>query len=244
MRNINFRQTYNKYIGLLKKQSESSDEAMHLAVGGHFEAIGLLERDLLIQHGLKPDSYLVDVGCGSGRLAIPLSEYLNPGKLLGTDVVPDLLDYARQKVNRPDWRFEHTEGHTIPAEDGRADMVCFFSVFTHILHEHTYKYLQEAKRVVKPGGKIIFSFLEFAIPSHWDQFVPDATLDEDFPLTMFVSRDGIQAWAEHLDLEITGIYDGDKPHITLSQTVTFEDGRVMENEGNLGQSVCVLTKKQ
>ena len=157
--------------------------------------------------------------------------------------MPDLCEYARQLVGRADWRFEVAEGLRIPEEDDTADMVCFFSVFTHLLHEQSYRYLQEAKRVLKSGGKIIFSFLEFAIPSHWAVFeamIPNR--DESSPLNMFISRDGITAWALHLGLRIEALHDGDIPHIPLPHPLVLEDGSLMKEKGNLGQSVCVLVK--
>ena len=160
--------SYPEFVSALLK-AHPRDEAMSLAVGGGFEALGLLERALLIQWGLGPNDYLIDVGCGSGRLAKPLSYYLS-GQYLGIDVVPELLDYARTLVGRPDWRFEVAEGFRIPEQDCRADVVCFFSVFTHLLHEQSYLYLQEAKRVLKPNGMIVFSFFEFTIPVHWEVF--------------------------------------------------------------------------
>jgi SAM-dependent methyltransferase len=216
---------------------------MQQAIGGQFEAFGILEREILIQYGLGQDDYVIDVGCGSGRLAKPLSQYLS-GKYLGIDIVPDLCDYARQLVGRPDWRFEVADGLTIPEVDEVADVVCFFSVFTHLLHEHSYRYLQEAKRVLKPGGKIIFSFLEFAIPAHWAVFEAMVTHnDESSLLNVFMSRDGIAAWASHLDLHVEAIHDGDKPHTPLPHPIILEDGSVMKDQGNLGQSLCVLVKK-
>jgi SAM-dependent methyltransferase len=215
---------------------------MQLAVGGEFEAIGILERELLIRFGLKKNGYIIDVGCGSARLAKPLSEYLS-GKYLGIDIVPELVEYSRNLVKRPDWRFEVAEGLSIPEEDCKADMVCFFSVFTHLLHEQSYVYLQEAKRVLKPDGKIIFSFLEFAIPSHWTVFesnIRNINTDKH-PLNMFISRDAIEAWALHLNLKVQLIERGNEPHIPLSHPVVFENGTVVEGKGNLGQSVCVLS---
>src|SRR2546425_10795787 len=98
---------------------------MKSAVGGEFEAIGILQRELLIQFGLKKNGYVIDVGCGSGRLAKPLSEYLSGG-YLGIDIVPELVGYARSIVHRPDWRFEVAKGLSIPEEDGKADIVCLF----------------------------------------------------------------------------------------------------------------------
>jgi ubiquinone/menaquinone biosynthesis C-methylase UbiE len=102
-----------------------------------FETIGLLERETLKDFGLEQGDYLIDVGCGSGRLALPLSEYLQD-RYLGIDIMPELIAYARKLVQRPGWRFKVIEGIGIPEADGRADMVCFFSVFTHLLHEQSY----------------------------------------------------------------------------------------------------------
>ena len=234
---------YPDFVSTLVKD-HPRDEAMHLAVGGEFEALGQLEKMLLSHLGLRPEDYLIDVGCGSGRLARPLSGYLT-GPYLGIDVVPELIEYARGLVGRDDWRFELADGFRIPEKDGRADIVCFFSVFTHLLHEHSYLYLAEAKRVLKPHGRIVFSFLDFAVSSHWDVFqsAVDTVPELSQPLVMFLSKDAIHAWAGRLGLKVEIIQDGDVPHIPLSSPVAFSDGKVFEGKGKLGsrgQSVCVL----
>jgi SAM-dependent methyltransferase len=231
---------YRRLVETLVASNEDTDRAMHLAIGGEFEGVGLLERDLLIWQGLAPDGFVIDVGCGSGRLAAPLSGYLKGG-YLGTDVVPDLLDYARRLVNRPDWRFEQAQGLAIPAPDASADIVCFFSVFTHLRHEESYVYLQEAKRVLRPQGRIIFSFLEFAMNGHWAVFDGNvAGIHSDHPLNQFMSRDAITTWARHLDLDLIEIYDGEEANIPLAQPITFENGETYETMGALGQSIAVL----
>jgi len=239
---LDSRGAYFRLVRSLVKQ-HGLDQGMRLAVGGEFDSFGILECEILVQYGLQPDGYVVDVGCGSGRLAKPLSQYLT-GKYLGIDIVPELVDYARNLVARPGWRFEIASGLHIPEQDGQADMVCFFSVFTHLLHEQSYVYLQEAQRVLKPGGKIIFSFLDFAIPCHWAVFESNVRdIGGEYPMNMFISQDGIRAWAEHLNLEIEAFHDGDKPHIPLPHPITLEGGTVMQGQGNLGQSVCVLVKR-
>ncbi|MDQ3818843.1 MAG: methyltransferase domain-containing protein [Acidobacteriota bacterium] len=238
-----FHKTYRRLVKSLSS-SHTHDEAMRMAVGGEFEAIGILERETLIFHGLRRDDYLIDVGCGSGRLAKPLAEYLT-GKYLGIDVVPELVAYARRLVARPDWRFEVAEGLKIPEQDGRADVVCFFSVLTHLLHEESYTYLSEAKRVLKPGGKIIFSFLDFSVPGHWVQFefnLRDIGVGSH-PLNVFMCPDMIRVWASHLDLEVEFMQDGEKPYVPLPNPVTLEDGTVVEGKGTVGQSVCVLVRR-
>jgi len=66
------------------------EEAMSLIVGGHYGSIGILESSALITQGLRPEHNVVDVGCGSGRLAFALSKYLT-GKFQGTDVLQRAL---------------------------------------------------------------------------------------------------------------------------------------------------------
>jgi SAM-dependent methyltransferase len=203
--------------------------AMEEAVGGDFAYMGAIQSGILRHYGLPSDGYLVDVGCGSGRLAKPVSEYLK-GRYLGIDLVPDLVAHAKKLVGRPDWRFEVIEHIEIPEADGMADMVCFFSVLTHLLHEQGYWYLEEAKRVLKPGGRIVFSFLEFTEPAHWPVFVD--TLQgtkgrQIFPLNMFIDRDALPVWAQHLGLELIDIRSSSD---------------VIAQGGNLGQALCVMQK--
>ena len=168
IKTIDLKRAYVQLVDRIKAIAPL-DDAMKNAVGGSFDFIGKVEVAILRHYGLRPDGFLVDVGCGSGRLARPLSAYLL-GKYAGFDVVDDLVEYARLTVNRPDWGFEVIDHIAIPEPDGCADMVCFFSVLTHLLHEHSYWYLEEARRVLKPGGKIVVSFLEFAERAHWPVF--------------------------------------------------------------------------
>src|SRR5690242_9775335 len=83
-----FRFTYQRLVENLKK-TMTEDEAMSRAVGGAFAEVGAVEVALVRQLGLSDEQYLIDVGCGSGRLAKPLSA-LFKGRYLGIDIVPDL----------------------------------------------------------------------------------------------------------------------------------------------------------
>lgn len=206
------------------------DQAMELAIGGGFAEIGGIEVGLVRHYGLPADGYLVDVGCGSGRLARPLSAYLK-GRYLGLDLVPDLVAHARKIAARPDWRFEVVEHIGIPEKDAVADMVCFFSVLTHLRHEQSYWYLEEARRVLKPGGRVVFSFLEFREPTHMKIFLDTVALTRQqalLPLNVFLDREGIGLWAEQLGMDVVEIRGG---------------GDVIAAEGSLGQAVCVLQKR-
>ncbi len=239
------RQAYNAHtVALL---ADDDVHAAAKAIGSpsieHFEAFGMMEADLLRQYGLDPGSTVVDVGCGSGRLAVQLRSWLQ-GRYVGTDISAPLLDAARRACDRDDWSFAEVNGLAVPVEDDIADVVCFFSVLTHLRHEESFIYLQEALRIARPGAIIVFSFLEFEVGSHWDVF--EATLaslraDGGLHVNQFMSRDLIAAWSEKLGMDVIDVHRGDVPHIVLTDpALVAPHGPVVDGRGSLGQSSAIL----
>ena len=220
----------------------SRDEVMNLAIGGNYLPFGILQRSLLLQHGLPSDGYLIDIGCGSGRTAFALRGFAEL-RYFGIDVVETLLEHAALICERSDWRFAATTGLNIPEDDGVADMVCAFSLFTHLLHEETYIYLAEVLRVLKPGGTVVFSFLEFGIISHWDVFQTNvARIGLPGHLNQFMDPVAIRVWAQHLGFEVVAIHGGDENYAELDEPITLEDGRTFTDRASLGQSLAILRK--
>lgn len=241
MTDTNSQSAYLQHVANLEKNLRR-DEALQQAVGGEFLSVGKLEYALLRQQGLRDNHLVVDVGCGSGRLAVHLAPFMGI-RYSGTDVVPELLQYASDLCHRDDWKFSLSNGQSIPCDGGIADFVCFFSVFTHLLHEDSFRYLQEASRVLRSGGIVILSFLEFRIPCHWDTFKASLLRTESGRhLNQFIDRDALNVWARETNFKIVGIFDGDKPHIPISEEIIWEAGQRMVGMGNLGQSVAVMRK--
>jgi len=238
--------SYPAFVERLKRE-QGPDRALEAAIGRYFDPVGVILRAFLVQNGLLPSHDLVDVGCGAGRLAKHLASYLT-GRYLGTDVVPDLVDHARELAGRADWRFEAVRDFVIPEREGAADFVCFFSVFTHLDAADSYRYLAEAARVARPGGRIVFTFLEFAVGRHWQYFETalDPVRADAAPAIVFLSRDAIEAWAAHLPVTIEKIHAGDEAHVELPHPVVFPDGPTFERKatlGPIGQSVCILRRR-
>ena len=77
-----------------------------------FSAIGRGTVQWLIDYeGLKPTHRFLDVGCGIGRMAIPLVDYLQTGKYHGFDIREEKIAYCRRTVGRkrPDFAFRHAD---------------------------------------------------------------------------------------------------------------------------------------
>ena len=124
-----------------------------------------------------------------------------------------LLKYAEETAGRTDFRYHAVDSTYIPEKESVADMVVFFSVATHMLNEEFYVYLLEARRVLKPKGRIIFSFLDFQVPQLWAVFnvaVAALLTGRTIPhLNVFIGRSDIPVWSKMLGMPMIDIIPGD-----------------------------------
>jgi ubiquinone/menaquinone biosynthesis C-methylase UbiE len=158
----------NSYETLYESQARqmATDDAVG---GGPYDLMGRLELEILEREGLRPEHTLVDFGCGNGRLAVHAAAYLSRGSYCGIDISPTFLRLAQRRtaasVPAPTCRvsWQRQTGDCIPLPDCSADRMCAFSVFTHMEHEDTYRYLCEARRVVRPGGQMVYSCLPMTL---------------------------------------------------------------------------------
>jgi SAM-dependent methyltransferase len=225
----------------MRRELGDEDKAIAATVGGDFDVFGQIEYDLLRALGLREDYSVVDVGCGCGRLAFYLREFTR-AKYTGIDVIPELVAYAKRMAGRADWDFLVGDGAAIPGDVAPADFVCFFSVLTHLSHEDGFLYLREACRVLKPGGILVFSFLDFAVHEHWTPFQGSiANRDDERVMVQYLNRDTVVSWASHLGLGVCAVIDGDRLRIPISAPLRWQGQLVQAESMALGQSVAVLS---
>jgi SAM-dependent methyltransferase len=240
--------TIRSYRAAIERLFAQHDRARaaELAVGGNYTQLGDLELSLLRRLGLTKTMAIVDVGAGSGRLAAALMRWEFRGSYLGTDISADLISFAREH-SAMHYRFQLVDSFSIPEKDETADFICFFSVFTHLLHEESFVYLRDALRVIKPGGLIVVSYLDFAVPDHWEIF--ERTVDAitaDREAVVFTSQDLWKAYAEKLGLDIVLLQPGGIPFIPIEAPITFSNGvtRVgLSTLGPIGQSVIAFKRR-
>lgn len=215
-----FVEDYNIHVSNLK-QSHDLDQAMSLAVGANWDRADEV-REILIQAGLKDGLDVLDFGCGSARICRTFPEKAQLKSYLGTDVVQDLLDYA--KTITPDfYRFQLHQELNIPAADQTFDFAFCISVFTHLKQAEIYLYMKDIGRVLRAGGTFVFTFLELADSTshHIFQHTVNMTAGNMLhPLNQFIEKNQIEYMAMQTGFNIRQYISGD----------------------HIGQSVCIMDK--
>ncbi|HSN08118.1 MAG TPA: bifunctional demethylmenaquinone methyltransferase/2-methoxy-6-polyprenyl-1,4-benzoquinol methylase UbiE [Hanamia sp.] len=108
---------------------------------------------------------ILDVATGTGDFALTCYEILKPEKITGIDISEGMLDIGRKKIEKAglEQKIELLKGDSeaILFDDNTFDAVTV--AFGVRNFENLEKGLDEIKRVLKPGGKLIV--LEFTKPS-------------------------------------------------------------------------------
>lgn len=144
---------------------------------GDFVKQGKHLAELLIsQTQLKPEGRVLDVGCGIGRLAVPLTRYLNEdGVYEGFDIVQFGIDWCTEHISSrfPNFRFrcvslkndlynldtqKEAKEFVFPYPHDYFDSVVLTSVFTHMMPDDVRSYLKQIAAVLRKGGKCMATF--------------------------------------------------------------------------------------
>lgn len=125
---------------------------------------------------LNPDHRVLEVGCGVGRDAIPISRLLGPqGSYVGVDVSGPSIAWCQQHITPrlPLARFAHLDIRSdfynpegalradevaLPVAPRSIDRIILQSVFTHMFEPDIVHFLREFGRVLRPGGRVFASF--------------------------------------------------------------------------------------
>lgn len=218
----NSARAYGDHLRLmLSRHPDDRDLAFALAIGSisveMFEQQGDIQAQVLRHHGLADGMTVYDLGCGCGRTAQALRRSGWRGRYVGADIVPAFVAEMRRKC--PGYEGHVHRAPTIVADDASVDMVFHWSVFTHIAPEECYLYMEDTFRALRPGGKLVFSFLELSDPEHQRQFhgrVDQYRKKHDLMLLdTFLHRDWIRTWAAGTGFSEPAFTDGqDRSHHT------------------------------
>lgn len=107
---------------------------------------------------LGPGDTALDVGCGTGALAIAVKDRVGSGgQVCGIDPSPEMVARARRKAAKAgvDVRFETAAVEALPFPDATFDAVLSSLMLHHLTDEGRRLGIGEIARVLKPGGKLL-----------------------------------------------------------------------------------------
>ncbi|WP_396452873.1 class I SAM-dependent methyltransferase [Actinomadura sp.] len=153
------------YRAVMKADAAKSPEA---AVGSptrdRWLKLGRMQFDYLLQHGLKPDDRILEIGCGNLRAGWRFIDYLDAGNYYGIDISPDILLAAQNTLVQQD--LQNKVPHLTLVNDLKLrflpsrhfTVVHAHSVFSHSPIDVIDECLANVGRVLAPDGFFDFTF--------------------------------------------------------------------------------------
>jgi SAM-dependent methyltransferase len=213
---------------------------------------------------LREDESVLEIGCNHGRTMIGLLGYLkSPGRYEGFDIMREHIDYANEAIqwNECSVGFQHADifngvynpGGSVkasefvfPYADVEFDVVYAASVITHMLPTDVAHYFTETSRVMKGGGRALFSVFVLdhfqgvgtaesemydyttMLDGYDDVAIKNPTESE---LYISYSRDRLEQMAKDAGLTIQSILPGTWSR-RFKRGVCEQDLMVLEKPGN------------
>jgi SAM-dependent methyltransferase len=163
--------------------------------------------DLAERVNVEPVSRVLEVAAGTGVATRALVDTLGPGvSIVATDLNQAMLDHAAsvRADNNVDWR--QADAIALPFEDETFDaVVCQFGV---MFFPDRAKAYAEALRVLKPGGRFLFST--------WDHM-------------------GVNEFADTVTVSLAGVFPDDPPNFLARTPHGYSDtGEIAVDLRNAG----------
>ena len=107
---------------------------------------------------LRPGDSVLDVGCGTGTLAIAAKQRVGPtGSVYGIDASMPMIARATRKAQQAnvDVTFEYAVAQSLPFAEARFDVVLCTVMLHHLRRQTRQDGVREMRRVLKPGGRLL-----------------------------------------------------------------------------------------
>ena len=119
-------------------------------------------RESKFKHGLVEQACIesghrvLDLGCGTGTLALLIKRTQQEAEVVGLDGDPKVLEIAKAKVDRSgqEITMDYGMAFELPYPDDSFDRVLSSLLFHHLTRENKVRTLTEVFRVLRPGGQL------------------------------------------------------------------------------------------
>ncbi len=157
-----------------KSDTEIPPRRLNISGNGSFRELG--QHNVLLCQTLgrlKPSDHVLDLGCGIGRTALAMASFLSAeGSYEGLDVIQFAIKWCRSNIaaRHSNFHFTHADvfnktynpggsspasQYVFPFASETFSFIVANSLFTHLLPETANHYINEAYRVLKPGGRCL-----------------------------------------------------------------------------------------
>jgi ubiquinone/menaquinone biosynthesis C-methylase UbiE len=113
------------------------------------------------EHHVPEGSAILDIGCGTGN-ALAILAGKGPAALAGLDISEGVLDVARRKISGCKTDLRIGDAEELPWRDNMFDVAIMTATIHHFPNPD--EAVREARRVLKPGGRLIIADPHFVFP--------------------------------------------------------------------------------
>jgi ubiquinone/menaquinone biosynthesis C-methylase UbiE len=125
---------------------------------------------------IRSDDTILEIGCGVGRVGQALAPVCR--QWIGCDVSSNMLEHTRKRLQSfPNVKLVEISGFDLkPIPDASVDLVYCTIVFMHLDEWDRYNYVLEARRVLRPGGRIFIDNFSLCSDEGWGVFETHRTV--------------------------------------------------------------------
>lgn len=149
------------------QKQHMSDASMVRTLAAQTEAIWPQEQAFIRAYALPDSASVLDVGCGTGEFTARMAEFLPKARVLGIEILPEHVAYARQRHARlaPRLEFREGDGFALKFPDASFDFVAC----RHMLQSvpEAQRVIAELIRVTRPGGRLHLLVEDYGMIHAW-----------------------------------------------------------------------------
>lgn len=110
--------------------------------------------ETLLKFKIEDNGTFLDIGCAIGYFTIPAAKILKNNKVIGIDIIPEIIGIAKEKAQGiRNIQFRTSEEYNFPVENNSIKYVLISNVLHEI--EDINRYFKEIKRVLKEDGYLL-----------------------------------------------------------------------------------------